>query len=280
MLQAFPIYEVRPTAQQSVNVSRSLAEPSTYLVTLFNLMLDRLGTDEIQDLTVFMEEFQPLHWASVCAGTDSPVLVCRALASALTARNCQAEVRHRWSSEVSPSKRDFLRAVFPDIEHLYGDVAQTAQQTAYDYAPAFSESGKKSVTKTEVPKDVMGIVGGFPCKDVSAMNAQRGSNREHIQQKRGETGKLPLHPGQQCLQVTICGGPSLRPLLDSPLRRSMLQARCQSSAPTWQFAWTSSTSRATSALQSSFIHNPTRTLTRAPVCTCLASPKLHWRHSR
>ena len=71
LLQAFPIYEVRPTAQQSVSVSHSLAEPSTYLVTLFNLMLDRLGTDEIQDLTVFMEEFQPLHWASVCAGTDS-----------------------------------------------------------------------------------------------------------------------------------------------------------------------------------------------------------------
>ena len=81
------------------------------------------------------------------------------------------------------------------FQHLYGDVAQTAQQTAYDYAPAFSESGKKSVTKTEVPKDVMGLVGGFPCKDGSAMNAKWGSNRENIQQKRGNIGKnLPLHP--------------------------------------------------------------------------------------
>lgn len=188
-LHDFPVIDI-PAVHKGV-ASLEVQEPSTYLAALMKQMLGRLSSLELEGLRIFWRVAGPIKLGSVCAGTDSPVLVFSAFALAckqifdsrlqsnLPSDTEKITVVHSFSSEINPAKREFLMDVLSSLKVLFGDV--TTLPTG---------SGKDFVTGNEehlVPR-CSTLVGGFPCKDVSSLNGNRKANRRVVQNKQGKTG--------------------------------------------------------------------------------------------
>eukprot|EP00959_Pyramimonas_sp_CCMP1952_P371925 7788077-Pyramimonas_sp.AAC.1 len=78
LLHRYPVIEV-PPIYSPILADPDLNDPAKYLVALTRTMVRRLSQLERQGLLLFSLNRGPIDLGSVCSGSDSPVLVMRAL---------------------------------------------------------------------------------------------------------------------------------------------------------------------------------------------------------
>ncbi|KAK5166378.1 hypothetical protein LTR04_000638 [Oleoguttula sp. CCFEE 6159] len=123
-------------------------------------------------------EARPLRVATMCSGTESPLLALQLVAQSLSRMNESTfDIDHLFSAEIVPFKQAYIERnfqppiIFRDIRELEDDAAETSgATTAYG-------------AKIPVPGDVDLLVAGFSCVDFSALN-----NRSKDLNDRGESG--------------------------------------------------------------------------------------------
>jgi site-specific DNA-cytosine methylase len=149
-------------------------------------MYDRLCEADKNAFLMFMADIKPLSAnATVCAGAECPTLVNNAIAEL-----AKSKATTKWVSELSATKRDFLRKAMPDTQVLYGGLETLFNGEAPNYAVHQSASSKKSTAMTTVDFDVKSLEGGFPCQSVSSMNANQSQFRDAVKSGSGKTGSV------------------------------------------------------------------------------------------
>ena len=179
-----------PRQDQPVAAPDGFASRDTYLNALIKAMIGRLSDTDKQQLWNYFDTFHPLKYASLCAGTECPRVVINELSTAITEMGgTSGPVVHSWSAEVDPAKREFIRLMFPNTQHLFGDVKQcVCNKSSRDFAPDKTDDPKKTKAKSTVPDDAKGYIAGFPCKSVAGPNNQAKEFRECVKDKTGVTG--------------------------------------------------------------------------------------------
>lgn len=125
---------------------------------------------------------------TVCSGTDGPVLMSKALHTAMAQKFGEGfECKHEFSCELDRPKQLFLKRMFSDrgMGALFSDAEQLAvasEQRGFDIL---------SGGNVPIPK-ATDVLAGFPCPDVSDLNpkAASHSNRRTIQQADMRTGRV------------------------------------------------------------------------------------------
>jgi len=142
--------------------------------------LDQMSSADFSKLQEYVTAAAPQKVATMCSGTDSPVLVLRALSAALSKRCITWKPRHVFSAEKDAKKRSFLQAMMGDsMEHLFHDC------TALDSAAMCD------VHRSRVPVPVADFLyAGFPCQDVSLANPHRKRNVDDVCSGELRTGKV------------------------------------------------------------------------------------------
>lgn len=116
---------------------------------------------------------------TLCSGTDVPVLCMQAMLSALRdVWGIEAVSEHLFSCEKNYHKREFIKTLFPRLEHVYGDVMQMRKEKIWDHVAR---------VRTQ-PRRCTWLVAGFPCVDVSALNAVRKDHRSVVGSGAKSTG--------------------------------------------------------------------------------------------
>lgn len=187
-LEEYPVH-ILPIPSATKPACTGLREPETYVKCLTSALLDRLSLQEQQAVMGFLTHFgQELSLASVCAGTDSPRMVFDTVVKVVVERlgrmkpeEAPASVQ-AFTSEISENKQLFLKEMYAGAkeEKLFGDVRLLSNAEAPDHS-------EKPAVNSQVPAFKV-LVGGFPCKDVSACNNQRRKHQHGIMQKNGKTG--------------------------------------------------------------------------------------------
>ena len=145
--------------------------------------LSQLARDEVNSMAERLKSGVVRSIGSVCSGTDAPVLLYEAFDDALQEYlgNGFATMGHGFSTEVNPKKRKFLLDMYEDRMHLlFHDACLLDQNTSYD-----DVSGKHQI----VPR-VSDLVGGFPCVDVSGLNAKRKQAAATVKDGSMRTGRI------------------------------------------------------------------------------------------
>mmetsp|Transcript_43589 Transcript_43589/g.81366 ORF Transcript_43589/g.81366 Transcript_43589/m.81366 type:complete len:449 (+) Transcript_43589:68-1414(+) len=120
-------------------------------------------------------EGRPLRVGTMCSGTDSPVVVFNKLSKALRGLN----IEHTFSCEYNPAKQEWIKANFPNLEYLFGDVNELKTGFAFNHVDG---------EKVRVPAvDI--VIAGFVCKSVSTENNDREKFANCIQEACGQTGE-------------------------------------------------------------------------------------------
>ncbi|GAA5877400.1 hypothetical protein JCM1840_006088 [Sporobolomyces johnsonii] len=117
---------------------------------------------------------RPLRIATMCSGTESPILALRLMFRALEQQTgAKAKVQHIFSAEIEPFKQAYIERnfspplLFRDVTELANDQARTAYGAMAD-----------------VPGDVDMLIAGTSCVDYSSLNTkQKGIN------DNGESGR-------------------------------------------------------------------------------------------
>lgn len=183
LLKEFPVFNLpldkRPLAMQPAADPR-LTEPANYLSTLLGKFNAKLTESTKEAMRRFLAQ-QPIHLASVCAGTDCARLVLEKFRESAQQWGCTGiDLKHAFSAEVDEEKRKWLRAAYGSNEPLYGDVSTLTidGEGPWDW---------NTNAPTPVPNFDC-LVGGFPCKDVSYLNVNRKANRDSLKRRTGKTG--------------------------------------------------------------------------------------------
>jgi hypothetical protein len=184
LIDKFPVYapKLKVPIDSLKAAAPKLCNPKTYLDGLATALLDRLSSDEIAALVKFVQA-HPIDLATLCSGSECPVLAMEAISRALEVHG-QFKVEHVMSSEKSAPKRDFIRAMFPDLKYLFGDLNELTRGPSKNYAE-LALDGKPTLMN---PPDFTGLAAGFPCTDVSSMNPNAMHNRKTVEAKVGATG--------------------------------------------------------------------------------------------
>ena len=108
---------------------------------------------------------RPIRVATMCSGTESPVLALKMIAKAAKNQGLgDLRIEHVFSAEIEPYKQAYISRNFGDQDLiLFRDVEElqfTHAHTAYG-------------ARVEVPLDVDLLVAGTSCKDCSSLNNQR-----------------------------------------------------------------------------------------------------------
>jgi len=120
-------------------------------------------------------EGRPLRVGTMCSGTDSPVVVFNKLSKALRGLN----IEHTFSCEYNPAKQEWIKANFPNLQYLFGDINELKTGLAFNYV---------TDEKVRVP-EVDIVIAGFVCKSVSTENNAREQFANCIQEACGQTGE-------------------------------------------------------------------------------------------
>lgn len=117
-----------------------------------------------------------INIATMCSGTESPLLFLQMLAEALDARGeTPLRVKHHFSAEIDATKQAYIERNFhPPI--LFRDVRQLGDEDATTATTAYG-------AEEESPGDLDVLVAGFVCKDLSSLNS-----RKRTVDDQGETG--------------------------------------------------------------------------------------------
>ncbi|KAH7118782.1 hypothetical protein B0J11DRAFT_75237 [Dendryphion nanum] len=118
---------------------------------------------------------RPLNVATMCSGTESPLIALQLVSQALQDQGYSAiEVNHHFSAEIEPFKQGFIERNFqPKI--LFRDVREFISQDA----TATTAYG----ADVTIPQNLDILVAGFVCKDLSRLNNKRKSLEDE-----GESG--------------------------------------------------------------------------------------------
>ena len=184
-LSKYPLVVVAIEPQQE-EASPGISSPATYVVCLCQAMMNRLSIAGKHGLWLALEFFGCLPVGTVCAGTDCPVLALQVIRqvgeAVLNPVFGQAgfKVDHKFSSEIDAKKRELLEDVV-NPPQCFGDVDEMGSEKAKNYKI-------KPGGQLELVPRVRLLVGGFPCKDVSALNTTRMSHRVGVFELSGKTG--------------------------------------------------------------------------------------------
>lgn len=144
-----------------------------HLTNLARLLLRRAGPEHEQALRRWIHRQPVWPVASVCSGSESPMLAWQGFAEAVAIDIGAAfPLTHAFACERDPMKRSWIKAVFPQTL-LFCDVLDLAHGRAPDHAGV----------EQEVPSNWANLMGGFPCTTASRLNSRSSthSNRTCIQ---------------------------------------------------------------------------------------------------
>ena len=119
---------------------------------------------------------RPINVATMCSGTESPLLFLQMLLEALDTRDeIPLRIKHHFSAEIDATKQAYIERNFhPPI--LFRDVRQLGDEDATTAATAYGAEEK-------IPGDLDILVAGFVCKDLSSLNSRKKTIDD-----QGETG--------------------------------------------------------------------------------------------
>jgi len=140
----------------------------------YNRLVEVLSTDEVETINKQWSTAPPLRIATVCSGTDAPILALEQLLSVLNNdKDEKIQMKHIFSCENSKFKRDFIeqttnpRLIFNDVVEL-----ETGKGTCHD--------GKVRT----VPDDFNVLIAGTECVDFSSLSTSpktlKGGGRSDI----------------------------------------------------------------------------------------------------
>lgn len=129
----------------------------------------------LSDVLTRLEE-RPINVATMCSGTESPLLFLQMLAEALDSKGEKTlNIAHHFSAEIDATKQAYIErnfhppTLFRDVRQL-GDELATTATTAYG-------------AEEPIPGSIDILVAGFVCKDLSSLNSKKKSVDD-----QGETG--------------------------------------------------------------------------------------------
>ncbi|OJD37011.1 c-5 cytosine-specific dna [Diplodia corticola] len=134
----------------------------------FNKTLDALNGHE-------------LRIATMCSGTESPVLALELVSEALQQIGKSLRLRHVFSAEIVPKKQAYIERNFhPPI--IFRDIRELTKEDAF-------EAGATNVygAKVAIPGNVDLLVAGFSCVDFSSLNnkgktlSEKGESRDTLE---------------------------------------------------------------------------------------------------
>ena len=169
------IYAV-PVPKQTAQWNVSAAG---YLPELCEVLLSRLKKKERDALDDLWNKYGEMTFGTICAGSESPAVVLAVLSRSSEGR---IRFRHKFSSEMNGEKREFIEKVFPDIPCLFAEVQDLIEKKAISHHKG---------NKQQIPKMVPGVhiaFIGFPCKDVSSLNANRKHHANVVAEGGSKTG--------------------------------------------------------------------------------------------
>ncbi|KAH6643750.1 hypothetical protein C7974DRAFT_382135 [Boeremia exigua] len=119
---------------------------------------------------------RPINVATMCSGTESPLLFLQMLAEALDDMGEPSlHVKHQFSAEIDAVKQAYIERNFhPPI--LFRDVRQLGDESATTATTAYG-------SEEHIPGDIDILIAGFVCKDLSALNSKKKTVDD-----QGETG--------------------------------------------------------------------------------------------
>ena len=119
---------------------------------------------------------RPINVATMCSGTESPLLFLQLFSGALAAKGQPLlEINHCFSAEIDTTKQAYIERNFhPRV--LFRDVRQLGDET-------FSTATTAYGAEEEIPGNMDLLVVGFVCKDLSSLNSKKKTVDD-----QGETG--------------------------------------------------------------------------------------------
>jgi len=129
-----------------------------------------------QAVAAACKDKRPLRVGSMCSGTDSPIVVLKALEKALQG---QLVIEHTFSCEYDKKKRAWIKDNFPGLKILFGDVNELKDGIATNHLT----TELVSVPHVDI------VIAGFVCKSVSQENNERGNFSNCINDASGKTGE-------------------------------------------------------------------------------------------
>ncbi|GAA5937049.1 uncharacterized protein JCM15063_000140 [Sporobolomyces koalae] len=134
--------------------------PMTNIEQIFSDMVSRYS-DEFSAVITTLK--RPLRIATMCSGTESPILALRLMFRALEQQTgVKGRMQHIFSAEIEPFKQAYIERNFsPPI--LFRDVTELADDEAVTAYGA----------KVAVPGDVDMLIAGTSCVDYSTLNTKQ-----------------------------------------------------------------------------------------------------------
>ena len=108
----------------------------------------------------------PINVATMCSGTESPLLFLELLSEALNGVEVPSlNIKHRFSAEIDPTKQASIERNFhPPI--LFRDVRQLGDDSAVTATTAYG-------AEEQIPSNLDILVAGFVCRDLSSLNSRK-----------------------------------------------------------------------------------------------------------
>jgi hypothetical protein len=151
----------RPATRGGRALDPALTPGPRYLQDLFRRFLARCDEQERADLRCWLRDRDSLAFATVCSGSESPVLVWRAFAETMEEElGVAVTVSHKYACERCDRKQAFIRTMFPETPLLFCDATTLAGGQAYEATTCRPQ---------RVPEADL-VFGGFPCTDASRLN--------------------------------------------------------------------------------------------------------------
>ena len=119
---------------------------------------------------------RPINVATMCSGTESPLLFLQMLDEALQSKGIGSlPVKHHFSAEIDATKQAYIERNFqPHI--LFRDVRELGEEHATMATTAYG-------AEEPIPGNLDILVAGFVCKDLSSLNSKKKTVDD-----QGETG--------------------------------------------------------------------------------------------
>jgi hypothetical protein len=134
-----------------------------FLKSSLSILLDKIPPEVVDALMEHMATTE-VTMGTACSGTDAPVFTMAALSYVLQQRNKSIRpIKHEFSCEFSPSKRDFIMKVCPELANLFTDVRTIGGSHCFNVV-----NGQI----TAVPSAYL-LIAGFSCKSVSWSEASQ-----------------------------------------------------------------------------------------------------------
>lgn len=105
-----------------------------------------------------------LRLATMCSGTESPILALDLVAKSLRARGLNFEMEHMFSAEIVPYKQAYIERNFnPPI--IFRDIKELSIPGATEATTAYGG-------KAKIPGNIDVLITGFSCVDFSGLNSK------------------------------------------------------------------------------------------------------------